>query len=110
MKWGGAQIFIDLGAEKVLTAEKEGRKIVVEVKTFLGNSLVVELRNALGQFIFYRDILDEREPEWELYLAVPKKVFANVFEEPFGAISIKKRRVQLIVFDKDREEILRWIP
>ena len=110
VKWGSAQIYIDLGAEKILGAEKEGRKILVEVKTFLGHSLILDLRNALGQFIFYHDIVKEREPDWDLYLAVPKKIFSNVFEEPFGALMIKNRRVQLIVFDKDNEEILQWIP
>ena len=34
--------YIDLGAEKVLAAEKAGQKIAVEIKSFLGASEVNE--------------------------------------------------------------------
>ena len=34
------QVFIDLGAEKVLTAQKGERKIAVEIKSFIGVSLL----------------------------------------------------------------------
>lgn len=110
LKWGKKDLFIDLGAEKLLTAEKEGRKIAIEVKSFLGRSEVAELRNALGQFILYHDILEERDPDRELFLAVPEKTFIEVFEEPIGAILIEKQRIRLIVFNKEKQEIVRWIP
>jgi hypothetical protein len=110
LKWGKKDLFVDLAAEKVMTAEKEGRKIVVEVKSFLGRSDVEDLRNALGQFILYRDILEEKEPDRELFLAIREKVFIDLFEEPIGAILLRKRRLQLIVFDQETEEIVRWIP
>ncbi len=41
---------------------------------------------------------------------VREKVFVDVFEEPIGAILIEKRRLQLIVFNQEKEEIVRWIP
>ena len=34
------EIYIDLGAEKLLAAERNNEKIAVEVKSFLGNSTV----------------------------------------------------------------------
>lgn len=57
MKFGEVDLFIDLGAEKVISAEKNGEKIAVEIKSFAGTSLVSEFHSALGQFItrlFYR--------------------------------------------------------
>jgi hypothetical protein len=42
--------YIDLGAEMPIAAEKEGRRIAVEVKSFLGTSELDDLENALGQF------------------------------------------------------------
>ncbi len=33
---GGVEIYIDIGAEKVIAAERDGEKIAVEVKSFLG--------------------------------------------------------------------------
>jgi len=109
LKWGEKDMFVDLGAEKFLTAKKEDRKIVVEVKSFLGRSEVEELRNAVGQFILYSDILEEKEPDRELFLAIRERVFTEVFMEPIGAILLHKGRVRLIVFDQEKEEIVQWI-
>ncbi len=44
-------MYIDLGAEKLLAAEKNGHKIAVEIKSFLGSSALSEFHLALGQFL-----------------------------------------------------------
>ena len=44
---------IDFGAEPLLGAEKEGNKIAVEVKSFVGSSTVNEFHKAVGQFNDY---------------------------------------------------------
>ncbi|WP_413176121.1 element excision factor XisH family protein [Anabaena azotica] len=54
LKWGIRDLYIDLGAEKLIAAEKTGQKIAVEIKSFIGASLVTDLENALGQYILYR--------------------------------------------------------
>lgn len=56
MRYGDVEFYIDLGAEEILGAEKEGQKIAVEVKSFLGESTVYEFHPALGQFITYRNV------------------------------------------------------
>ncbi len=109
MHLGKKDLFVDLGAEKLLAAEKNERKIAVEVKSFVGRSEVQDLRNALGQFVLYRHVLQEKEPDRELFLAVRESVFVEVFQEPIGEILIRKGEIQLIVFDKAKEEIQRWI-
>ena len=43
-------LFADLGAERPLAAERAGRKIVVEVKSFLSTSPIYNLKMALGQY------------------------------------------------------------
>ena len=52
IKIGRRDVFVDLGAEKLLAAEKEGRKIAVEIKSFVGRSEIADLQDALGQFIW----------------------------------------------------------
>ena len=59
LKVGTKDLFVDLGAERLLAAEKEGQKIAVEVKSFSGASDVNNLERALGQFILYHDVLEE---------------------------------------------------
>ncbi len=48
---GKKDLFIDLGAEKLIAAEKDSKKIAVEIKSFIGSSQVNDLKNALGQYV-----------------------------------------------------------
>lgn len=109
LRWGRRDLFVDLGAEKLLGAEKEGMKIAVEIKSFIGKSEIDDLENALGQYILYRDVMDRTEPDRQLFLAVRDVVFATLFEEPVGELLIENKRLQLIVFDEKNEEITRWL-
>ena len=110
LKWGRRDMYADLGAEKMLAAEKEGSRIAVEVKSFVGASEIKDLRDALGQYVLYHDILRRTEPDRILYLAIRKAVLMGVFEEPVGKLLLENQRVRLIVFDHRTEEILQWIP
>jgi hypothetical protein len=71
LRVGGRKLFVDIGAERLLAAEKGTRKIAVEVKTFRRVSSVEDLQNAVGQFVMYRDLLSEMEPDREPFVAVP---------------------------------------
>lgn len=51
LKWRDKKMYIDLGAERLLAAEKGKHKIAVEVKSFVGASELEDLYNAVGQFI-----------------------------------------------------------
>jgi hypothetical protein len=51
----------------LIAAEKAYKKIVVEIKSFLDESQVVELEKALGQYGLYRRFLAKQDPERELY-------------------------------------------
>jgi RecB family endonuclease NucS len=49
---GGVDMEIDLGAEQIIAAEKQGKKIAIEVKSFLaGSSTISEFHRILGDFI-----------------------------------------------------------
>ncbi len=106
---GGRSLYVDLGAEKPFAAEKQGRKIAVEVKSFLAASPVHDLEEALGQYIVYEDILEVSEPERNIYLAVREEVYLDIFSEPIGQLLLRKKRLKLIVFDSSKEMIVRWI-
>ena len=69
---GGIDVSIDLAAERLIAAEREGQSIAVEVKSFLeGTSAISTFHTALGQFLNYRAVLRIDSPERELYLAIP---------------------------------------
>ena len=44
--WGKKDMYVDLGAERVLAAENQGRRIAVEVKSFLGVSKMTLLKKS----------------------------------------------------------------
>ncbi len=53
LKWAKRTLSIDLGAERLLAAEQANLKIAVEVKSFLRESRVADLQQALGQYILW---------------------------------------------------------
>ena len=53
LKWGLKDLFVDLGAERLLAARKENQQIAVEIKSFTGPSDILELEKALGQYVVY---------------------------------------------------------
>ncbi|MEM7658817.1 MAG: element excision factor XisH family protein [Bacteroidota bacterium] len=65
-----ATVEIDLGAEKVLGAEKGGNKIAVEVKSFIGHSKLQDLYKALGQYGYYLPALRRQEPDRKLIIFI----------------------------------------
>lgn len=107
---GKKRLSADLGAERLISAEKNLQKIVVEVKSFVGQSDVKDLEQALGQYILYRQILNETKIDRELYLAVSRLTFNSVFTIQLGQMLLTNQIIKLIVFDDEREVIVQWIP
>lgn len=110
LSWGGKDLYVDLGAEQLMAAEKGGRSIAVEVKSFVGNSGIDDLEKALGQFALYRSVLAVNHPGWMLFLAVPEDAVRDVFDEPIGRLVIQDYSVKVFGFDPINEVITRWIP
>ncbi|NJK67285.1 MAG: fatty-acid synthase [Microcoleus sp. SU_5_3] len=110
MQIGRKRLSADLGAERLISAEKGTEKIVVEVKSFVGRSDVKDLEQALGQYVLYRQVLNEMQSDRTLYLAVSEEIFNSVFAIELGQVLLKNNIVKLIVFDKESEAILQWIP
>jgi hypothetical protein len=99
----------DLGAERLLAAERGGEKIAVEVKSFLASaSAISEFHTALGQFINYRAALRREEPDRILYLAVPDLIYNSFFQLDFPASMLQENSVKIIVYDIELEQISLW--
>lgn len=109
LRWGRKYTYVDIAAEKLFIAEKKGRKIAVEVKSFVGRSDMVELEKALGQFRLYRLALRKKEEDRELFLAIPKEVYNELFLNPDGFELIESENLRLIVFDIEKEAVVQWI-
>ncbi len=104
------KLYIDLGAERLIAAERDTRKIAVEVKSFTRASDMKDLEEALGQFVLYTTLLSRYEPERQLYLAVPEAVRKSVFEEEVGQTLLAENLIRLISFDPEQEVLIQWMP
>ncbi|MBP0014188.1 MAG: XisH family protein [Roseofilum sp. SBFL] len=109
LKFGDSQIYIDLGAERILAAEKGEEKIAVEIKTFASDSLMFGFHLAIGQFINYQVALENLEPSRILYLAVPQEIYDTFFQSLLAQSVIQKHQIKLLVYDPPNEVIVRWI-
>lgn len=102
-------VYIDLGAEKMLAAEKGNEKIAVEIKSFAGKSAISEFHTALGQFLNYQDALEIKDAERILFLAIPLDTYLTFFQDDFIAAAVRRRNLRLLVYDARTEEIYQWI-
>ncbi|NEP62944.1 MAG: fatty-acid synthase [Symploca sp. SIO2G7] len=110
LRWGKKDMYVDLGARQFLTAEREESKIAVKIKSFVGTSEMEDLKYAVGQFILYRAVMRQTDPDRTLYLAVRKITFDSLFEEPIGQLLIADENLHIIIFEAQSEVIVQWIP
>ena len=99
----------DLGAEKFFGAEREGRKIAVEVKDFDSTSVISELEKTMGQLQLYQWALESQEPERQLFLAIPQAVYVRHFQKPIFQMVLQRNRINLLVYEPSQEAVLQWI-
>ncbi len=99
---------IDLGAERLIAAEKAEEKIAVEVKSFASNSAVSDFHTALGQFLNYQIVLEENESERLLYLAVPVDAYETFFQSRLAQIAVQRHKLKLLVYDPIMEVLVKW--
>ena len=111
LEWrSGQHVFADQGAERLLAAQKQARKIAIEVKSFLSPSELEDLYRAVGQFVFYRSLLAASEPGRELFLAIREPIFESLFEDEEGEIFRARENINLLVFSVTAQEVIRWVP
>ncbi|MEL7072350.1 MAG: XisH family protein [Cyanobacteria bacterium J06581_3] len=104
------KLYVDLGAERIIAAERGTEKIAVEIKSFTRPSDMKDLEEALGQCVLYSRLLARYEPDRTVYLAVSEDVYVSVFEEEAGQILIQDGLLKVVTFNADQEELIRWVP
>lgn len=107
---GARDFYVDLGAELPLAAEKDGLRVAIEVKSFVGASNIRDLELAVGQFVLYRELLARSEPGRFLFLGVPIAIYETLFAEPVGVLMMETQGLRLMVFNPHTSRIERWTP
>ncbi len=109
IKYEDATLLADLSAEPAMAAKRGERRVVIEVKSFLGPSAFHDLQQAVGQYIVYRTLLQETEPKHELFLAIGDEIYRSFFNRKSVQLILARNRIRLLVVKLDREEIESWI-
>jgi hypothetical protein len=109
LEFGLGSLYVDLGAERVIAAERENQKIAVEVKSFLSGSAVSEFHTALGQYLNYRLLMRAQYTDHHLYLAIPLNTYDSFFQLPFVQSTIQEHQMKLAIYTPEEQEIVQWI-
>jgi hypothetical protein len=103
------KFYVDLAAEKTIETNGETRKIAIEIKVFGSLSFLNEFEKAVGQYLIYKQFLDDLFPERILFLAVANDVFEESFSLPSIKAVVARQKIKLLVFNPELEEIIKWI-
>lgn len=103
---GGLQT--DLGAEKIITAEKGLAKIAVEVKSFTNPSIIHDFLRATGQYQGYMIVMRKKNIERTMYLAMPFYIYGRLAELQFFTDILEELHIKLILFNPKSKSIESW--
>lgn len=109
IQYKDVDLYADLAAEQPIAAEREGQKIVVEIKSFVGRSLMTDFHLAMGQYKVYQMLLEETAPEYDLYLAIDDITYQNFFKREGIVFLVRASQLKIFVVDIDQQEIVQWI-
>ena len=107
--WEEKDYFPDLGAERVLAAQRGTEKIAVEIKSFIGQNFGVDFYEAMGQYDSYFFALADLEPDRMVLLATSEIAYNNFFIKKFVQRLLFLKNIPLIVVDTDKEIVIKWI-
>ena len=108
-KVGNVQVQIDLGAERLIAAEKGAEKIAIEIKTFGNASFITALYEAVGKYIVYRNVLSFLEEDRMLYLAIPENIYNRYFSEKVIQKTMKESQFKLVIYNQTLQNITQWV-
>jgi hypothetical protein len=115
ISYGDRFLFVDLGASSFLNSgligiQQGNKQIAIEIKQFRGQSQVTDLEQAIGQYSLYRILLNQIDPERDLYLAISEATYSDIFNEPIGKLAIAEIPLKLVIVNLNTKEITQWIP
>jgi len=109
IEYGTDNVYADLAAERVIAATKGSEKILVEIKSFVGASIIQDFKEAYGQYMLYLDALEDIGLEYKLYIALSNIAYRIIRQRPLISLSLQRKTVPLIIVNLNTEEVIEWI-
>jgi hypothetical protein len=109
IRYGPTNLKVDLGAERIIAAQRDTEQIAVEIKSFLDASAINDFHAAIGQYLHYQLGFQYNGWNRKLYLAVPVEVYNAEFNKPLFQDSIQTFNVKILVYRTEIPGIEQWI-
>jgi hypothetical protein len=110
ISYGDRFLFVDLGANRLIGIRRGDQRIAIEIKQFKGQSQVTDLDQAIGQYLLYKILLNQVDPDRDLYLAISETTYNDIFIGPIGQLAIAEIPLKLFIINIEHQEIIQWIP
>lgn len=109
LSFGRDKLYVDLAADRgAIAAERNGEQIAVEIQSFLSKSGVADLQQAVGQYVIYRLVLAELQPERSLFMAVSQPTYDDLMAARLGRTVIEKLGIRIAVCDMTDRRVVKW--
>lgn len=92
VRYGPTNLKVDLGAERIIAAQRDAEQIAVKIKSFLDASTVNDFHAAIGQYLHYQ-----------------LEVYRAEFDKPLYQDSIQTFDVKILVYRTENPGIEQWI-
>ncbi len=99
----------DLGAERILAAQKGTEKIAIEIKSFIGQNFSFDFYEAMGQYDSYYFALADIEPDRKVMLAISEIAYKKFFIKKYVQRLLVLKKIPVVVVDTDNEIVIQWI-
>jgi hypothetical protein len=110
LEYEDVELYPDLAIERTSLDSEIQRKIIIEIKSFISPSLVKDFELALGQYVFYRNLIQLSQNEYqEIYLAIRNEVYKTFFQRKSIQAVIDLNKISLLVVNVQKEEVIQWI-
>ena len=110
ISYGDRFLSVDLGVSRFIGICRGDQRIAIEIKQFKGQSQVTDLEQAIGQYLLYKILLHQVDPDRDLYLAISETTYNDIFSEPIGQLAIAEIPLKLLIINLEHQEIIQWIP
>jgi hypothetical protein len=110
LRYEDKRVLVDLGGERwVLGAQRQQEKIAVEIKSFIGPSILQDLEDALGQYLIYLTFLRRVESDRKLYIATSDVTYSLFAESQAIQMLLSDNHVPLLIVNPEAQEVVEWI-
>lgn len=107
--WEDKDYSPDLGAERIIAAQRGTEKIAVEIKSFIGQNFAFDFYEAMGQFDSYFFALADLEPDRMVILAISETAYKKFFIKKYVQRLLVLKKIPILVVDTDNKIIVKWI-